>query len=220
MQALSVLLAAIAGWLAGYVSERATEMLGGMRPMGLPRWSPALLLRDPVVQVAAALAWAGLMVALGPTPRWLAASLVTVPLIQVAATDLRTRDVFLPIATAGVLFGVAAAPVLEPRAPAAGLLGAVIGAVVFGVLYLLGMLFSRLRYGGEEAMAMGDVWIAAMVGAISGSEVVTALVAGTLIGAVPAAVLMLTRRSRLTTMPYGPGLCIGGLIGLGLVLAR
>ncbi|MBV9578230.1 MAG: hypothetical protein JO057_06525, partial [Chloroflexi bacterium] len=55
-----------------------------------------------------------------------------------------------------------------------------------------------------------------MVGAGAATLAPNALFYGVLAGGVLALVVWLTTRSRHTTMPYGPGLCLGGLITLFL----
>jgi prepilin signal peptidase PulO-like enzyme (type II secretory pathway) len=93
-----------------------------------------------------------------------------------------------------------------------GLAGAAAGLVSFGLLYLIG----RAVYRGAEPLAHGDVTIAAMVGAMAGPLVLTALVAGVVFSGLFGLVILALRRSRTATMPYGPGLCLGGLLSLFL----
>jgi prepilin signal peptidase PulO-like enzyme (type II secretory pathway) len=90
--------------------------------------------------------------------------------------------------------------------------GALGGGLVFGVLYGLG----RLIYRGGEPMARGDITIAAMVGAGAASCVLTALVYGVLASGLIALGVLAVTRSRHVYMPYGPGLCLGGLATLFL----
>jgi prepilin signal peptidase PulO-like enzyme (type II secretory pathway) len=63
-------------------------------------------------------------------------------------------------------------------------------------------------------MASGDITIAAMVGAGAATYVIQALVIGILTGGVVAVGFLVVRRSARATMPYGPGLCLGGLVTL------
>jgi prepilin signal peptidase PulO-like enzyme (type II secretory pathway) len=92
------------------------------------------------------------------------------------------------------------------------LAGALVGAVGFGALYGLG----RLVYRGGEPMARGDVTIAAMVGAGAASCVLNALVWGILASGLIALGVWAATRNRHVFMPYGPGLCLGGLATLFL----
>ena len=63
-------------------------------------------------------------------------------------------------------------------------------------------------------MARGDITIAAMVGAGAAACTPQALFWGVLLGGLFAISLLLSRRSRHAYMPYGPGLCLGGLAAL------
>src|SRR5438132_742776 len=85
------------------------------------------------------------------------------------------------------------------------------GFLAFGFLWLLGRLIYR---GRVKAMARGDITIAAMVGAGAAGCTPQALFLGVLFGGLIAIALLVGRRSRNATMPYGPGLCLGGLAAL------
>jgi hypothetical protein len=175
-----------------------------------------VLVRDPYVQGPSALVWAATPFLLpGDWIRWAETALVAVPLIQVAITDIRTRFVYTPIALIGGALGLAfgwqvhSAEMPWWTSPA----GAFGGLVAFGLLWLLG----RLLYRGRiEAMATGDITIAAMVGAGAAGCTPQALFLGILLGALIAVGVWVATRSRHATMPYGPGLCLGGLAALFL----
>jgi prepilin signal peptidase PulO-like enzyme (type II secretory pathway) len=139
--------------------------------------------------------------------------LVAVPLIQVAVTDFRTRYVYTIMAGIGAVLGLAFGwQVHSVEMPWwASPAGAVGGFIAFGFLWLLGRLIYR---GRVEAMARGDITIAAMVGAGAAGCTPQALFLGVLLGGLIAVGLLLGRRSRHATMPYGPGLCLGGLVVL------
>jgi prepilin signal peptidase PulO-like enzyme (type II secretory pathway) len=90
------------------------------------------------------------------------------------------------------------------------IVGAAGGTLVFGALYVIG----RLIYRGGEPMARGDVTIAAMVGAGAAACAAYALVLGVLVSGLLALAVWIASRSRHAYMPYGPGLCLGGLATL------
>jgi Type IV leader peptidase family len=208
------------GWCAGWASATAAHALLAdpspsgppppPRPAGWPRLGRYLA---PDAAVQAALAVVGGLVPLlvpGPWWRWLLAGLLAVPLVQVAVTDLRERYVYTVVALGGLALGVACAPAVHDAAWWWGAAGAAVGFAVFGALYGLG----RLLYRGGEPMASGDVTIAALVGAVAGPYVLSALVLGVLASGLAALAVLAARRSRHALLPYGPGLCLGGLLTL------
>jgi leader peptidase (prepilin peptidase)/N-methyltransferase len=198
--------AACCGWGLGWLSAAVTEWLAAEHVQ--PR---RLLVRDWLTQACCAAAWAlAAWLFAEPWWRWLAAGVLAVPLIQVAVTDLRHRYVYSLIALAGAVLGVALGWLVHGGEWWYGLAGAAAGFAAFAVIYLLG----RLLYRGREALAWGDVTIAAMVGAGAGVCALNALVIGVVIGGAFALGLLLARRSRHGFLPYGPGLCLGGLVTL------
>jgi len=195
------------GWVSAYITERLqppedTAAIRGRSP----------LVRDPFVQAGLAIVFAAIPVLLSADPptRWLEAGLLAVPLVQVTVTDFRARYVYTLVAASGLALGLAfgwhfhAVPWWWSPIGAAG------GALAFGALYGIG----RLIYRGGEPMARGDITIAAMVGAEAAACAAQALVLGVLLGGVLALIVWAVSRSRHAFMPYGPGLCLGGLVTL------
>jgi leader peptidase (prepilin peptidase) / N-methyltransferase len=144
-------------------------------------------------------------------PRWLGALLVGVPLVQVAVTDLRTRYVYSVVAAIGLALGLGFGWQVHGAPWWTSLAGAAGGLISFGFLWLVGRLVYR---GRTEAMARGDITIATMVGAGAATCTPQALFWGVLLGGMFAIGLLVARRNRDTYMPYGPGLCLGGLAAL------
>jgi len=203
----------VVGWCLGWASAWLSDWL--MAKDDLPPAGHGLLLRDPLVQGASALVWAAtpFLIQGGDWLRWAETGLVAVPLIQVAVTDIRTRYVYTVMAVIGAVVGLAFGwHVHTVDMPWwTSVAGAVGGFIAFGFLWLLGRLIYR---GRVEAMARGDITIAAMVGAGAAGCTPQALFVGVILGGLIAIALLLGRRSRLATMPYGPGLCLGGLYAL------
>jgi prepilin signal peptidase PulO-like enzyme (type II secretory pathway) len=199
---------AVVGFWMGWVSAWATEWLEASEGAVPPSWKK--LVREPLVQGGCALAF---VVAALTLPDWVRAAeagLISVPLIQVAVTDLRTRYVYTVIAVAGVLIGLAFGWQVHGVDWWTSVAGAVGGFVVFGALWALG----RLIYRGTEPLARGDITIAAMVGAGAAACAGQALVLGVLLSGLFAIGVWIARRSRHEFLPYGPGLCLGGLATL------
>ena len=207
----AALIGFVLGWLSAYVTERLQPAEDTAAIKGRSR-----LVRDPFVQGGLALVWGAIPVVLStaPTTSWLEGGLLAVPLVQVTVTDFRTRYVYSVVAAIGLAFGLAFGwqyhPAPWPVPWLVSVVGAAGGALAFGALYGIG----RLIYRGGEPMARGDVTIAAMVGAEAAACAAQALVLGVLLGGVLALIVWATSRSRHAFMPYGPGLCLGGLVTL------
>jgi prepilin signal peptidase PulO-like enzyme (type II secretory pathway) len=227
-------LGAVVGWSLGWLSAWATEWLeywewakdpaepatleetpraseaeGSEKAVAERRERPALgkVWRDPLMQGGCALVWAA--AALLPTGDWWrpwAVGLLAVPLVQVAVTDFRTRYVYTLYAAVGIGLGLGLGWLVHDAPWWTSVAGAIGGTVSFGLLYVLGRLVFR-----REAMASGDITIAAMVGAGAATCTLQALVYGVLVGGVIAAGTLAFRRQLGIFMPYGPGLCLGGL---------
>jgi len=208
-RATTIVLAALAGWCLGYLSAWLTDYFQVQDELPLAHRGP--IVRDVFVQASSAAVWAlGPIGIGGPWWRWVAAGVIAVPLLQVAVTDFRHRYVYLVIAAIGAVLGVALGWLVHGGEWWYGLLGALGGFVAFLALYLL----ARLIYRGGEPLARGDITIAAMVGAGAGACTLNALFVGILASGVLAIALFIGKRSLKSFMPYGPGLCLGGLVTL------
>ncbi|GAC1325657.1 MAG: hypothetical protein NVSMB2_24330 [Chloroflexota bacterium] len=208
------------GWCLGLISAYVTAYLEG--PDAAPRAAGARgwLVRDPLVQSLGAVVFGAAMVWFAPVARGLTVGVLSVPLIQVAATDFRTRYVYTLYALGGLVLGLVLSGVVRQppdwavtAGPLTGVfaaaLGAAGGALVFGLLYGVGFVIFKV-----EAMARGDITIAAMVGAGAAACTPQALLYGVLFGGLFGALTLVFRRKLGTFMPYGPGLCLGGLVSL------
>ena len=125
-------------------------------------------------------------------------------LVAVSVTDLERRIIPNRIIVPAL---VAALVVQTARDPSVEWLVAALAA---------GGFFLVLALVYPAGLGMGDVKLAAFMGAWLGWDVAVALFAGSLLGMVPALVALLRSggRGRKETMPYGPFLAAGGVIGL------
>jgi hypothetical protein len=198
---------ALAGFALGWVWARFTEWVQPPEDAE-PIRGRGLLVRDPLVQGSLAVLWAAIPFTVrGDLVRWIEGGLIAVPLVQVAVTDLRTRYVYSTVAGSGLIIGAALGWHFHGVDWWWSLVGAAGGALLFGALYGLG----RLAYRGSEPMARGDITIAAMVGAGAAACAFTALLYGVLASGLIALGIFIATRSKNVYMPYGPGLCLGGL---------
>jgi leader peptidase (prepilin peptidase)/N-methyltransferase len=199
------------GWLIGILLGLAARQLGTKqaRP-ALPR-GLRVLAADPALQAFQALALAALAIRFGPSVQLAIYATLSLVLILVLFVDLRTRFVYSAVAYPGILAGVVLTPIARGGVYWEGLASALLGASVFGALYLLG----RLLYRGAVPLAGGDVIIAALVGSVVGTgQLVPAIFLGTLFSGLLALGFAIYWRSLRVYLPYGPGLCLGALVAL------
>ena len=125
-------------------------------------------------------------------------------LVAVTVTDLERRiipnRIVLPALAAALVVQTARDPGVEW----------VLAALAAGGFFLV------LALVYPAGLGMGDVKLAAFMGAWLGWDVAVALFAGSLLGMVPALAVILTGggKGRKATLPYGPFLAAGGVIGL------
>jgi len=203
------LTAALLGAALGWLSAWGTDVL--QKQDGLPSAAHGPLLRDPMVQAASAMAWAvAAWFVDDEWWRWVATGLLSLPLIQIAITDLRHRYVYTLVAGVGLALGLGFGWTVHNSEWWTSVVGAASAGAGFLMLFLLG----RVMYRGGEPLARGDITIAAMVGATAASCTLRAIVLGVVLGGVFALGVLLARKSGRGYLPYGPGLCLGGLITL------
>ena len=185
-------------------AESATTRAPG--PLAGP---PRALQRRKAAEVA--LAGLGvsmiLVVAIDPDRGALANGLVlTWTLAAITLTDLDLRVIPNRILLIAALTGLVMAALSDPgslagRSSAAALIGAVL------------LLLALAAPGG---FGMGDVKLGAVMGLFLGAAVVPALVVAFLLGSLAGGVLILRHglEARGRTIPFGPFLAVGGVVGL------
>lgn len=188
--------------------------------------------RYPLVEASLAALWAGCALRFGPGLPALEASLACFLLLGLLAMDAETlllpNAFTLPGAALGVCQallpggGLAAAlhlgagapvPLPAPKPWINSLLGALLGA---GLLWLVRASYRAIR--GREGMGLGDVKLAALLGAwlgVGGS--LLALFGGVILGAAAGAAMLAGRGKKAAALqlPFGSFLCAAGL---GVVL--
>ena len=138
----------------------------------------------------------------------------SVPLLVIGLVDLWTRLIHTNLIYLGVALGWVFAAVDGGHSLLESLLGMVIGAGVFLFFFAAAILIYRnikvVPFG------LGDVYLAAMIGAMVRSDLVMrALLIGIfLAGAILLALLAARVLSRKQAVAYGPYLCLGALVTL------
>ncbi len=162
----------------------------------LPRWWPG-------IEALMALLAAGAFVSAGGWNLRFALYLLDLAiLLLILVMDWRRHEIYTIVLLAGALAGLAGALLPEFS------LGDLVSGLLWGgglmlVLYGAGRLLGRLRYG-REALAWGDVELAAMLGLLTGFPgVITPLFWGPVVG-----IILFIRRGLGTYFPFAPGLCL------------
>ena len=112
------------------------------------------------------------------------------PLLVVLLVDWWTRVIYTNWIAAGVVLALAIAAFDGVRSLLEALAGLAIGAAVFGAFYILALLLYRdVRV---VSLGAGDVWLAAMIGAMTGDVLaaIGTLFYGILLAALGAGVLL------------------------------
>jgi leader peptidase (prepilin peptidase)/N-methyltransferase len=145
----------------------------------------------------------------------------TTLLLTAAVFDLRYQRIPDWLSYGGLLLALLAALSRGLLPLFSALTGALVALLLLGGAYRLGKLWPGVA-GGQSALGLGDVKLAVFVGALVGwPQVLPTLFLGVLAGGVVAlgilAVHLARGRYRTgSTMPYGPALVVGGLVGLWL----
>jgi leader peptidase (prepilin peptidase) / N-methyltransferase len=164
--------------------------------------------RDVRGRLVAVAVWVALAAACfavwGFTVNGIVAALGCAVIVAVTVTDLERRIVPNRI----VLPALAVALVVQTaRDPSVEWILAALGA---------GGFFLVMAFVYPAGLGMGDVKLAAFLGAWLGRDVAVALVVGTVLGALPALALLVRHgaEGRKTTLPYVPSLAAGAVVGL------
>ena len=124
--------------------------------------------------------------------------------VAVTVTDLESRIVPNRIVVPALVVALVVQTIRDPS------IEWLLGALGAGGFFLL------LALVNPAGLGMGDVKLAAFLGAWLGRDVVVALFVGSLLGALPA-IFLLARRGgegRKATLPYVPALAAGAIVGL------
>jgi leader peptidase (prepilin peptidase)/N-methyltransferase len=163
--------------------------------------------RYPLVEAGTAVLMAAVVaVHHGDTARLVLGLVLVALLVPIALIDLDRRIIPNRLTGLGAVAALAIGIALDPGGQPERL----IAAAAAGGFFLLAAL---ARPGG---MGMGDVKLAAMMGLFLGAEIVPALLIALLLGTVIGAVLVARQgaAARKATVPFGPFLALGAVVGL------
>ncbi len=166
---------------------------------------------EVAVELAAGIAFWLLSLRFGATPLLLLYSLYTCFLIVVFLIDWEHRLILNRVTYPGIALAVLLTSAVTPIGWEMTLAGVAVAGVLFGGLYLLGRLLFR-----QEALGLGDVKLAMLLGAMAGFPAVAWwLLLGSLFGALGGLAMVAVRRNSLRDfMPYGTAMCLGAFVAL------
>lgn len=166
--------------------------------------SAAIPARYPAVELVTAVLVAACFVAFGLTAYALLAAGFCAVLVAISAIDVEHRIVPNRIVVPATGVVLVAHTVIDPSPE--WLLGAL---AAFGFLFLAALVY-------PAGMGMGDVKLAALLGAMLGRDVAVALMAGMLLALLPSVLLLARHGSKARKMgiPFAPFLAGGAVIAL------
>ena len=130
-------------------------------------------------------------------------------LLVIGLIDLKTQYIYdvtvVPLALIGIIFSF----FIPGQAPLLSLVGFLTGGAIFLTIAYLSRLFYK-----QEGMGMGDVKLAAAIGAFLGwrSTVMMVIVAVVFGGIISAVLLLTKKKGRKDYIPFGPFLVLGTFI--------
>lgn len=205
---------AVLGLVVGYGTHLLNQRLGSAEEEAVEPALPQERLWAPILD-------GGLLgftvYRFGATLEALVIGAIVLVLVQVLVFDARHRLILNRVIYPASLLALLLSPVNPLLSGGLGdrVLTSVVGAFVGGGLFFILVLVS----GG--GVGLGDAKLAFFMGAVLGffplftSPILRALLYGVLLGGVIAVVLLLSRRRGMRDyIPYGPYLCLGGILVL------
>jgi leader peptidase (prepilin peptidase) / N-methyltransferase len=191
----------------------SVPLLGWLGQLGRCRHCGKRLPRSfPLIELFTGLAFAAAWVDFGISPQFYIYMLFGLVLIVTMAIDWQHHDLYTIVLLAGAALALLGA-IFNPEVNlASALLGAAVGGGTLLVFYFI----ARLAYGGEEALAFGDVELLVMLGLMLGyPSILGPLLLGPLIAGVTGVALVFVRRKAMRDyIPIGASFCFATISAL------
>ncbi|MGH2457408.1 MAG: prepilin peptidase [Chloroflexota bacterium] len=201
-----VVLAVLDGRFAGRFAASAEASPAAARP------SPVLLAS---LLLGTAVPFAVLSLHESPGPGAVYRGVVVAVLVWIATIDWRWRIIPNRLVYLATACALVASPIARPGPALLAYALALLGCFVAGGVFLLFFLLSLLIYRRAGAFGLGDVKLAAFVGAAVGfPAALSAVVLATVVGAILALAWALASGSRKTGFPYGPAIAAGAILAM------
>lgn len=167
--------------------------------------------RFPAVEIATALLYALACLRYGLGLELAVYSLYLAILVVIFAIDWRHRLILNVVTYPTAILCLALAVVT----PGSSLVSSLLGAAAYGGTFVLLYLFAVVIYRRGDALGMGDVKLAIVVGLMVGlPRAIVAMVLGILLGALAGAAALLAGRSGKEPIPYGTSLSLAAAFAI------
>jgi prepilin signal peptidase PulO-like enzyme (type II secretory pathway) len=177
---------------------------------GRRRWRVPIAIHMSTAAAFAALAWR-----LPLDVSLVIFSLYAGILLIVFVTDLQHRLILNAVTYPAMLVAAVLAALLFDPGLAGGVWRALLGALFAGGLFFLLYVLAVILYRRDDALCLGDVKLAALIGLMTGwPGAMAAILLGTFLGALIGLGVMVRARSGRATMPYGTALTLGALLSI------
>ena len=195
--------------------RRLLPVVGALWAGACPNCGRRHWLGSVAIAVASAGTFAALVWRFPPVLALLVFSLFSCILISVCVVDLRHRLILNVVTYPSMLFALAMAGFLLGPSFADGLGRALLGGFFGGGLFFGLYLLAILIYRRDDALGLGDVKLALLIGLMVGwPGAMAAILLGSLFGAIIGVALMVRTRSSRATMPYGTALALGSIVSV------
>jgi leader peptidase (prepilin peptidase)/N-methyltransferase len=129
-------------------------------------------------------------------------------LLLIMRIDWQNHLIFTITIVPGILAALGFQAIDSFDALARAAAAALIAAAVFCALYIAALAIYKRR-----ALGAGDIWLAALIGAMTGAQAIGAILLGMILAGVGGLLLIAIRvRSKDDFIPYGAYLCLGAII--------
>lgn len=136
-------------------------------------------------------------------------------LVWIASIDCRWRIIPNQLVYPSTVLALLLCPLVQPGPLAVAYRSAMLGFLVAGGVFLMFFLLSVLIYRRAGAFGLGDVKLAAFVGAALGfPSALVAVLLSTFAGAILAIVWGVVSRDRKAGFPYGPAIVVGAILAM------
>lgn len=189
---------------------RLIPLAGILLARPCPKCGRSLVVASAVIQLGTAASFAAMAARFASDVSLLVVSAYAAVLVVISVVDYWRRLIPNVVTYPSMLLAVGLSLTVPAGSHTLGstLFGGAFGGGLFLALYFLAVLL----YHRDDALGMGDVKLALLIGLMFGwPRIVATILLGSLLGVLVGVVYMVRARSSRVTMPYGTALALGAL---------